>query len=243
MVERAIGLPNWALAYIKPMFCAGTRECAAPPLPASQRTRKHPLHRRRPPRGVRTGRASQGPRRFRRRSRRRLARRARTRFSRQAGDGPIPRRSHLPPLDRRRAPRGGALVQRQAACDVFRATALAAGERDGPIPRRSHFQPLDRHPAPRGTQSSLWNEVHKAQRTSPSARTGLPSPTACANSQRSPPPAARSRSRMNQRKAGRRSVDARGRRIPCGWRCGAELTASQMRTHFTRCSRRPKDRG
>jgi hypothetical protein len=26
----------------------------------------------------------------------------------------------------------------------------------------------------------------------------------------------------------------------CGWRCGAKLTASQMRTHFTKCIKRPK---
>jgi serine/threonine-protein kinase len=27
---------------------------------------------------------------------------------------------------------------------------------------------------------------------------------------------------------------------PCGWRCGARLTASRMRRHFAECSRRPK---
>jgi hypothetical protein len=30
-----------------------------------------------------------------------------------------------------------------------------------------------------------------------------------------------------------------GRRMLCGWRCGALLTASQMRIHFTKCSGRP----
>jgi hypothetical protein len=29
-----------------------------------------------------------------------------------------------------------------------------------------------------------------------------------------------------------------GRRMLCAWRCGARLAASQMRTHFTKCSRR-----
>jgi len=29
-----------------------------------------------------------------------------------------------------------------------------------------------------------------------------------------------------------------GRRMQCDWRCGARLTASAMRMHFTRCSRR-----
>ncbi len=43
--------------------------------------------------------------------------------------------------------------------------------------------------------------------------------------------------RRQQAKRGRPT----GRRMPCGWLCGAELTASQMRTHFTRCSRRPND--
>ena len=30
-----------------------------------------------------------------------------------------------------------------------------------------------------------------------------------------------------------------GRRMLCGWRCGAPLTASHMRTHFTHCPRQP----
>jgi hypothetical protein len=29
-----------------------------------------------------------------------------------------------------------------------------------------------------------------------------------------------------------------GRRMPCGWRCGSRLTASQMRAHFTICPKR-----
>ena len=31
-----------------------------------------------------------------------------------------------------------------------------------------------------------------------------------------------------------------GRRMPCGWLCGAKLTASQIRGHFTECWRRPQ---
>lgn len=31
-----------------------------------------------------------------------------------------------------------------------------------------------------------------------------------------------------------------GRRMPCGWRCGARLTASELRRHFTKCPRRPR---
>jgi hypothetical protein len=27
--------------------------------------------------------------------------------------------------------------------------------------------------------------------------------------------------------------------MPCGWQCGRQLTASQMRAHFTDCPRRP----
>ena len=30
-----------------------------------------------------------------------------------------------------------------------------------------------------------------------------------------------------------------GPRMPCGWGCGAKLTTSQMRRHFTDCPRRP----
>ena len=30
-----------------------------------------------------------------------------------------------------------------------------------------------------------------------------------------------------------------GPRMLCGWGCGAKLTASQIRGHFTKCSRRP----
>ena len=30
-----------------------------------------------------------------------------------------------------------------------------------------------------------------------------------------------------------------GRRMPCGWGCGAHLTASEMRRHFTECRNRP----
>jgi len=40
-----------------------------------------------------------------------------------------------------------------------------------------------------------------------------------------------------------RSKPRRGRppglRMQCGWHCGAKLTASQMRKHFTNCPRRP----
>ena len=32
-----------------------------------------------------------------------------------------------------------------------------------------------------------------------------------------------------------------GPRMPCGWRCGAKLTASELRKHFTKCPKRPKD--
>jgi hypothetical protein len=32
-----------------------------------------------------------------------------------------------------------------------------------------------------------------------------------------------------------------GRRMLCGWRCGARVTASGMRKHFTLCSKRPKN--
>ena len=31
-----------------------------------------------------------------------------------------------------------------------------------------------------------------------------------------------------------------GSRMLCGWRCGAQLTATRMRTHFAECSRRPR---
>src|SRR5437879_2754985 len=31
----------------------------------------------------------------------------------------------------------------------------------------------------------------------------------------------------------------RGPRMTCGWGCGAELTGSQMRSHFTACPNRP----
>ena len=31
-----------------------------------------------------------------------------------------------------------------------------------------------------------------------------------------------------------------GRRMPCGWRCGTQLTASDMRKHFTECPKRPR---
>ena len=44
-----------------------------------------------------------------------------------------------------------------------------------------------------------------------------------------------------ERRPGAKRGRPPGRRMPCGWLCGAELTASQMRTHFTRCSRRPND--
>jgi hypothetical protein len=33
-----------------------------------------------------------------------------------------------------------------------------------------------------------------------------------------------------------------GRRMACGWACGAQLTATQMRRHFNTCPRRPKVR-
>ncbi len=28
--------------------------------------------------------------------------------------------------------------------------------------------------------------------------------------------------------------------MPCGWKCGAKLTARQMREHFTSCPKKPK---
>jgi hypothetical protein len=28
--------------------------------------------------------------------------------------------------------------------------------------------------------------------------------------------------------------------MPCGWRCGKNLTCSEMRAHFTKCAKRPK---
>lgn len=31
-----------------------------------------------------------------------------------------------------------------------------------------------------------------------------------------------------------------GRRMACGWRCGTQLTASDMRKHFTECPKRPR---
>ncbi len=31
----------------------------------------------------------------------------------------------------------------------------------------------------------------------------------------------------------------RGVEMPCGWGCGAKLTAREMREHFTTCKRRP----
>ena len=31
-----------------------------------------------------------------------------------------------------------------------------------------------------------------------------------------------------------------GPTMPCGWSCSSQLTASEMRLHFTRCSKRPK---
>jgi hypothetical protein len=30
--------------------------------------------------------------------------------------------------------------------------------------------------------------------------------------------------------------------MPCGWRCGAKLTAREMREHFTTCPKRPKEK-
>ena len=33
-----------------------------------------------------------------------------------------------------------------------------------------------------------------------------------------------------------------GARMPCGWHCGAELACTEMRGHFTDCSKRPKQR-
>lgn len=27
--------------------------------------------------------------------------------------------------------------------------------------------------------------------------------------------------------------------MPCGWKCGARLTATQMRQHFTDCPKKP----
>jgi hypothetical protein len=32
----------------------------------------------------------------------------------------------------------------------------------------------------------------------------------------------------------------RGVTMPCGWRCGAKLTARDIRAHFTACPKRPK---
>jgi hypothetical protein len=32
----------------------------------------------------------------------------------------------------------------------------------------------------------------------------------------------------------------RGPEMPCGWGCGANLTATQMREHFTTCPKRPQ---
>ena len=32
----------------------------------------------------------------------------------------------------------------------------------------------------------------------------------------------------------------RGVEMPCGWGCGARLTAVEMRKHFTDCPRRPR---
>jgi hypothetical protein len=32
----------------------------------------------------------------------------------------------------------------------------------------------------------------------------------------------------------------RGVEMPCGWGCGAKLTAREMRAHFTACPKRPK---
>ena len=34
-----------------------------------------------------------------------------------------------------------------------------------------------------------------------------------------------------------------GPRMPCGWGCGAQLTARLMRGHFTDCSNRPGEFG
>jgi hypothetical protein len=31
----------------------------------------------------------------------------------------------------------------------------------------------------------------------------------------------------------------RGVTMPCGWGCGARLTAREMREHFTKCPKRP----
>lgn len=30
-----------------------------------------------------------------------------------------------------------------------------------------------------------------------------------------------------------------GPTMPCGWRCGAQLTAREMRTHFSDCPKKP----
>ncbi len=32
----------------------------------------------------------------------------------------------------------------------------------------------------------------------------------------------------------------RGVTMPCGWKCGKQLTAREMRLHFTTCPNRPK---
>jgi hypothetical protein len=32
----------------------------------------------------------------------------------------------------------------------------------------------------------------------------------------------------------------RGPLMPCGWKCGAKLTASEIREHFTTCPKRPE---
>jgi hypothetical protein len=31
-----------------------------------------------------------------------------------------------------------------------------------------------------------------------------------------------------------------GPTMPCGWGCGAKLTATEMRPHFTECPKRPQ---
>ena len=46
-----------------------------------------------------------------------------------------------------------------------------------------------------------------------------------------------------ERKRPRHSGRPLGPAMPCGWKCGARLTAREMRAHFTNCPRRPSRPG
>ncbi len=140
MVERAIGLPNWALAYIKPVSCAGTRERAAPPLPASQSTRKHPtLDHRRAPRGGRRPTA----RHF-RAAAFTAGERDAPALSRPANAAIVaPDGRPVPPLDRR-PPTRSARRDGDPRMRSFRAS-FAAGERGAPF---RFSRPTDAAPRP-----------------------------------------------------------------------------------------------